>query len=677
MGTRRENWMDIAKLIAIIAIITGHVGGSHFSFTFSYNVTAFLILSGITLKKKDSIKDFINQKFNRLMIPYFMTCVVIMLIDLFNNVVLFHESFSTVKDCFAIDIVRSFFASGTHTNFGEIELGGRIGAIWFLPALFFALLFFQLMLHWTEDIKKLGLASILISLIGFITGKFIWFPFSIQSGMFSVFFIWVGYAANRYKLFEKIKWYHALGALVVFIIGAIKNLSGVYVVTAYTPDLLISPVVSLCACLIIIYLSRLLEKINWLGYLGQLSMTILCLHLISLETLGAYFYKVLDILKVEGNAHVAATIILYNAYAIIGAVILNWLKDKPYALYKRIAGWKSAAVSNKVRIDGTVETRDRTVDIMKGLLIVAMLIGHFGIDPTLRKVIYSCHMEAFVLLSGYFYSRRGTFGKNVLHMLKTFILPYGIYVVLQMLSEISLWSGEYFLYTIKTYILGMSFSDKILVNVDSVGVVYFILMLFLVRLIYMAIDRLCGNEIVKAGVILVLTAVGIFLGNKGLWLPWSLDCALYSLLFYYIGTLFKKYRIFELVRDNHIFYFLLSPIWAYMIYMGAMEIAKRHYAPYGVVILGALSGILIIYRFSAYINRALVLSSRILNYLGKASIVILIVHKFLNDRTIALLNGTGMNKAEIMIICIVSQIVIAAVVYGIISKMKKGIKAKA
>ncbi|MCQ2513165.1 MAG: hypothetical protein MJ092_07275, partial [Lachnospiraceae bacterium] len=195
--------------------------------------------------------------------------------------------------------------------------------------------------------------------------------------------------------------------------------------------------------------------------------------------------------------------------------------------------------------------------------------------------------------------------------------------------------------------------------------------------IYMALDKLCRNEIVKAVLIVILTAAGAFLGKFGLWLPWSIDCALYSMVFYYLGVLAKQYKIFELVRDNHFFYFLLSPIWAYMIYKGAMELAIRQYAPYGLVIVGALCGILLIYRFSAYIGRSLILSSRILNYIGKSSIVLLIVHVLLNGKMLNFCENHGINSAVTMVVCVGLQILISVIAFGIISKIKKAIKENA
>ncbi len=38
----------------------------------------------------------------------------------------------------------------------------------------------------------------------------------------------------------------------------------------------------------------------------------------------------------------------------------------------------------------------------------------------------------------------------------------------------------------------------------------------------------------------IITYIGVLLGKNGYWLPWSLDIALYSLIFFHIGYLLKK-----------------------------------------------------------------------------------------------------------------------------------------
>ena len=60
------------------------------------------------------------------------------------------------------------------------------------------------------------------------------------------------------------------------------------------------------------------------------------------------------------------------------------------------------------------------------------------------------------------------------------------------------------------------------------------------------------------------------LGEKGFWLPWSIDIACYAMVFYQLGVYFRKYDLLSKVKNSHILYFILTPIWVYMIYAGSM-----------------------------------------------------------------------------------------------------------
>ena len=50
--------------------------------------------------------------------------------------------------------------------------------------------------------------------------------------------------------------------------------------------------------------------------------------------------------------------------------------------------------------------RNVTFDIMKGLGIICMILGHIPIGGITQQVIYSFHMPMFFFISGYFFSRK-------------------------------------------------------------------------------------------------------------------------------------------------------------------------------------------------------------------------------------------------------------------------------
>ena len=674
VSNQREVWIDHAKAIAMILIILGHIssglsGWFNFKFVFGFHLVVFFVLSGYTIKRKTVDFSFLKQKFTRLMTPYFITCAAVMIMDLINCFIVYKErSIAQITFVIAKDLKRSFFASGTIESFGQINMGQRIGAIWFLPALFFAILFFQLLVNTIKDNRLLGLASAAVSLIGYLTATFIWLPFSIQSGMFAVFFLWTGYSIKNKALLETVRWYYSIPALIILLAGIYFKYCEVHFVVAYVRDLIISPLVGFSGALLVYLAAKYTVNLKLLGWIGRNTLNILCVHLLSLETLGPYYYKILKILRLDGQVGVWAKICMELAATLIGTWLLLFARDRIYASIKKRICEKTAEIETK--------PRDPVVDITRGIFILSMLIGRFEIDSTLRGIIYSCHMVAFVFLSGYCYKKTEHFWRAALHMVWTFLVPYLLCCIANILLDIPQWSGIYFASIIKTYGLGMSFSKKMLININSIGPVYFILMLFVVRFLYMIIDKVVKKDIIKWSIILLCTAVGIFLGNQGFWLPWSIDCALYSMIFYHTGVMIKKHRVLEYMSETPWLYFILSSVWAFTIHKGGMELATRCYGVYGLVLIGAVSGTTLVCSLSQFFSRTTIVISLFLKRVGHASLIILIVHQLLNARIGSFIGRfLSVEGFAWMTLCIVSQVLLAVLIDIAISVVFRNYKS--
>ncbi|MBR1408260.1 MAG: acyltransferase family protein [Clostridia bacterium] len=631
----REKWIDNAKGIAILLVIIGHTTGAYkgtfdFSFVYGVHLCCFFLLSGYTLKKKKITKDYVNAKFARLMSPYFFTCLAVMATDVFNSWCLNHDtSIFTITSIIGRDLLRSFFASGSYKSFGTIEIGTRIGAIWFLPALFFAIMIFQYLLSRTEDKRVLIVTTGVVAYVGFVTGRFIWFPFSVQSGMLATFFLCIGYLIKKNQLLNNLRWYHYIIAQVILVLGIHYGYCNIGIVTANLNDLLLSIPVGLAGCLLIYLVSKIITRARLLPYIGKNSLIVLCVHLYALETMGRYFNLFLDQMQLIGNKRALAFMMLHIIFAIGIAMLISVFKN-------RIMDRKQPFGQTKTKEGDT--TRDQAIDIARGLFICLMIVGHFSIDSLLRKMIFSCHMMAFVIFSGYFYSEHTPLSKTIKKMIRSYLFPYLLFVVAKLLLENRLWSRAYFREAIVRYIYGISYTKKLFGEIGSVGPVYFILMLFVARLVYTILAKIIKEERHLSAAVLCISVFGMILGKEGLWLFWSIDVACYSLVFYHIGVLIRRYDLLRRIREWDAVYFILSPIWAYMIYAGSMEIAVRNYGNYGVVLLGAVAGTLIVYKLSAYISFKMPVIARFLSLSGRFSMPILMVHTLFNGKIVALAN---------------------------------------
>ncbi len=651
-------WIDVAKGICLIAVILGHCNEELVKYVFPFHLPVFFIISGYTISNTKIDKDNLSKKFKRLMSPYFITCFFIILMDVLNLILLKDDKFIvSITSKVMSNINRSFFGSGAITSFGNLNFSSRIGAIWFLPALFFSIITSYFILNKEKRYWKRFLFSALISLIAYILSKFIFLPFSILSGLFAVPFIIFGKWLKDNDILEKLKIRHYLLFILIYIYSIVKNLGSISIVNAAAPDIIFTFLSSISASLLVISLSVFISRFkfsNIFSYIGKRSLTGLCVHLFALETMILWFHEWFDMQNYLTRYIVEISFV----------IIILLLKD----LLKYI---KSKINLSFIKKD-FVTNRNITIDILRGMLIISMMVGYNDINTEFRKMIFSVHMCAFIFLSGYLYKDKGNLLKSVFNEIKRMIIPVSLFVVLYILKNNNLGFKQ----IIINLLANMSFSKNILKSVGSIGPFYFVYLLFLTKIIYLIIDKTVKDKFLKITIIGLLVILGIELGNNGYWLPWSLDVSLYCLIFYYIGTLFKQYKVIEYFIERKYYYFILSPIWLYMVYMGSMELSIRKYSPYGLVIFGCLSGIIILFMLSESLKKRMgQIFNRIISYIGSSTIYILIIHTLFNGMiSYELLHKRiNINTAGIpnMVISIAIQLIIGCLLNCIIMSLKK------
>ena len=62
---------------------------------------------------------------------------------------------------------------------------------------------------------------------------------------------------------------------------------------------------------------------------------------------------------------------------------------------------------------------------------------------------------------------------------------------------------------------------------------------------------------------------------------------------------------------------------------GGVELAVRNYESYGVIILGATAGVLLLYQLANYIFKQLPILATAFTYIGKSSMIVIIIHTML------------------------------------------------
>nr|MBQ8251770.1 acyltransferase family protein [Lachnospiraceae bacterium] len=282
---KRIDWIDIAKGIGIICIVLGHLGnGKINSIVYTFHVPLFFFLSGFLLNIEGKTKDFIKKKSKALLLPYAVTCVLICVFSIPINI-LRHKNW---KRALSKWIFASFYGSGN--KFEEPFFIPAIGAIWFLLALFWGLLFMKVLSCIKKEVRVC--AVFLICGLSVWSVKYLWLPFSIQAGGCALPFLYLGYMCRQIQpQIEQIIHTSSevkITASVFFIanwIYAIRNYRGFYLVRAFWGNGILDFWGSICGTAVVLIVAKLLSKkrgflFSMLSGAGKYSLLVMCVHVI-------------------------------------------------------------------------------------------------------------------------------------------------------------------------------------------------------------------------------------------------------------------------------------------------------------------------------------------------------------------------------------------------------------
>ena len=287
MAGKRIGAIDMAKAVAMIAVVVGHsanVGVSEgvVNWCFSFHMPLFLIVSGF-FTHADARLDgaFVRKLARSLLLPYAITCVLVIVLAAVRAALL--EPGEVLSDVVLFAKASLWGAGGIIDGMPTGFIG--IGAIWFLLALFWAKLFLA-----AANSSPCPLAVVLCLLVAGASSDGVWLPLSLQPGMAATFYLYVGQKTSELRLLEPGVLHPLLwGAMALVWLYSAAFYGHLYMVTADFDDGLIDIVGSVCGSLVIIKLCMLAEKrapraSRPLAALGAATLPMLCAHLIELDT---------------------------------------------------------------------------------------------------------------------------------------------------------------------------------------------------------------------------------------------------------------------------------------------------------------------------------------------------------------------------------------------------------
>lgn len=305
--------------------------------------------------------------------------------------------------------------------------------------------------------------------------------------------------------------------------------------------------------------------------------------------------------------------------------------------------------------------RNPIFDIMKGIAIVSMIVGHCFLPDILRKCIFIWHMPLFFFISGYFFkpvnNEITVLRKNTRSLILPYIVTCLFYLFLMLTKDFILDDVDFY-NSLVGCLVGSAVSDNSFhfFSEYSVGATWFLLALFWTRTLYNYIRiRFTGKVIIL--ICIMLSVIAIKIENNLFYIPTNVLQGISALPFYCAGNVFRENLLFDKFYFKVKFVFIAFIFFLLSLFWGGLEIALCKFECYPLDIIGGISGIYLIYCISKYVSQKRILAYKIA-YIGRISILVLCVHAIesrfpIYNKIVSIFDSTFYNFLIISLRCAV------------------------
>lgn len=284
MGKNRLRYIDIAKGIAMICVILGHLGSSNINrVVFTFHVPLFFFITGFFTNNKRPTKEFLKVKFRTLIVPYVLTCIVIIILGTLKGLIS-GDAISALKTWSYASLYGAGFSSSKSFNIPAI------GALWFLLATFWGSCFLRISLDFNMHRRIAFIACLFAA--GYFSRALFWFPFSLQAGACATLFMYMGFLYKDLKeVFTRIpkeaKYFSVILSVVMWL-SFIKDYQSFWLAVCDIGRGIVDILGCICACSVVILVSKVIDLKTkhiggFLSYFGKYSLLTLCVHVIELN----------------------------------------------------------------------------------------------------------------------------------------------------------------------------------------------------------------------------------------------------------------------------------------------------------------------------------------------------------------------------------------------------------
>lgn len=269
MGSKRLDWIDIAKGIAMILVIVGHTVPNPSPLRhaiFSFHMPVFFILAGYTFRPKPW-RELLSGSVSRLLVPY-------VVLALAWQVPTFLMSGAPLTSGTLVAGLKTLvFASGVDVPGLGVT---AVGMAWFLAALFTSRLLFNVLMRLFDrrgiGVVWQGVVCAAIAFCGLSVSRLmgVYLPLDLDLSCYIVLLMWIGYTARQRGLEPSVsKPLLFIGAGVAWLVLA--ALSGLELSSRRVDGFVVATVAALVGSYCVCWVSMALEKLKDVSVLGLLS----------------------------------------------------------------------------------------------------------------------------------------------------------------------------------------------------------------------------------------------------------------------------------------------------------------------------------------------------------------------------------------------------------------------
>ena len=274
--------------------------------------------------------------------------------------------------------------------------------------------------------------------------------------------------------------------------------------------------------------------------------------------------------------------------------------------------------------------RKRWLDVVKGIGIILVIIGHCKRPDIILKYIQAFHMPLFFIVAGYLFSKKSSFPGLIKRKSKALLKPYLIYGVLNLVIwmiylAVKKGVNDELFKTGFRYVIGLVYSRGTWYWMPNCSPIWFLTAMFISVILF--------NYIVKFKDLYqyILTALSFLAAcvicYTGLFkLPWNVDTALWALLYMLVGYKLKQIDFQSAVTSRKALWSVISfamlVVGSFAALLNDIEFVSMDSIEMGNVLLMLLSTLLIPISLIIFVI-LFIPENRVLEIYGRNTVIIL------------------------------------------------------